>query len=172
MMNQLPACMKDNHPAILRCQAPPEFPETMAELLETAIADARKLDREAYYPHYEHWHNPDPDPDGACSICLAGSVIAGTLKASPHKSVYPDAFSDDVTSKLSSLDCMRQGSWRLAYERFYGREPSLNTSEGLTFLPQPVIPNFHGWDDFQEHLDSLEKAVQPLRQVEIDAEPV
>ena len=167
-MTDYPTCGSDS--PFLRMAVPPQLPETMSGLLEAALIDARKLDRVAYYPDAERWHSPDKD--GTCAVCLAGILIAVTFSAPPNKVVVPDSFSADVMRKLNSLDCMRLGAWNLAYKRFYGREPSLSISNGLSFLPQPDFSNFNGWDDFQYHLDSLEQAVQPLRQVELDAEPV
>ena len=169
-MNDGPASYANDDFGFLRCSNPPELPGTMSGLLEAAIDDARKLDPDTYHPDFERWHSPDKD--GTCAICLAGSLIAGTFNASPDKNVLPESFSDDVMRKLNALDCMRLGAWRLAYERFYGHEPALNVSDGLAFLPQPDFKNFNGWDDFRNHLDSLEQAIEPLRRIEADAEPV
>ena len=154
----------------LRCDNPPELPGTMSGLLEAAISDARKLDPDIYHPDSERWHSPDKD--GTCAICLAGSLIAGTFNASPDKNVLPESFSDDVMRKLNALDCMRLGGWALAFERFYGYPPSTGISDRLFFLPLPRFTNFNGWDDFRNHLDTLEQAIEPLRRIEADAEPI
>ena len=135
----------------------PTLPDTMAGLLEVAISDCRKLDGAVYQPHCENWHKPEIY--GMCSVCLAGGVIAGTLQADPEESIYPDAYSESVTRKLGVLDSMRSGCWVKAYIRFYDSEPSFGIREALTFVPQPVNPDFRGWDEFTVHLDSLEKAI-------------
>ena len=63
--------------------APP--PEGPSELIDLAVADARQLDRTRYTPNPYVWHRPADD--GACMICVAGSVIAGTLKCPTDKDV-------------------------------------------------------------------------------------
>ncbi|MCY4587128.1 MAG: hypothetical protein OXB98_13920 [Bryobacterales bacterium] len=148
---------------------PHSLPGTMSGLLEAAIADARKLDPETYYPDSYRWHSAEKD---ACAVCLAGSLIAGTLQTSPDKTVFPNSFSDGVSSKLDSLDCMRLGAWKLAYHKFYGHEPSFAVGDQLTFLPQPYSKHFRGWDEFRCHLISIERAVEPLREIERNAEAI
>ncbi len=148
---------------------PQSLPDTMSGLLESAIADARKLNRKTYFPDSDRWHTAEKD---ACAICLAGSLIAGTLQTPPDKTVFPESFTGDVPAKLDSLDCMRLGAWKLAYHKFYGHEPSFALIDQLAGLPQPYSKHFTGWDEFHILLNSLEKAVQPLREIELDAEAV
>ncbi|MCY4588289.1 MAG: hypothetical protein OXB98_19840 [Bryobacterales bacterium] len=148
---------------------PHSLPDTMSGLLATAIADARKLDPKTYHPDCYRWHTAEKD---TCAICFAGSLIAGTLQTSPDKTVFPESFTGDVPAKLDSLDCMRLGAWKLAYHKFYGQEPSFAIGNQLTYLPQPFCSYFRGWEEFRSHLISLEKAVEPLREIELDAEAV
>ena len=54
-----------------------ELPDTLAGLVETAIADALSLDPETYHPKSQQWHNPNTE---GCVICLAGCIIARTLQ--------------------------------------------------------------------------------------------
>ena len=145
------------------------LPDTMSGLLEAAIADARKLDPDIYFPYSELWHTTD---NGTCTICLAGSLIAGTLQTPPDKTMVPLSFPGDVPAKLDALDSMRFGRWECAFHRFYGEEPSPSISDQLAYLSRPFCSYFTGWDEFHVLLDSLEKSIKPLRTIELNAKAV
>ena len=72
----------------------PQLPQSMSKLLEIAIADARSLDRSLYRPFSREWHTKLPD--GPCLICLAGSVIAGTFKASINSKRFPWSYDTEA----------------------------------------------------------------------------
>ncbi len=146
------------------------LPDNMSDLLATAIADARRLDPETYHPDSDQWHTAVHQ--WKCEVCLAGSLIAGTLQVSPKHTVFPGMFSDDTEHKLDALDCTRLGAWTLAYHKFYGHEPSFSTAEKLTLLPQPTDRNFTGWAAFRAHLDSMEAIVDQLREIEHNPHPI
>ncbi|MCY4587129.1 MAG: hypothetical protein OXB98_13925 [Bryobacterales bacterium] len=154
---------------IITTPDPHSLPDTMSGLLEAAIADARKLDPDIYYPYFEIWHTTD---NGTCTICLGGSLIAGTLQTPPDKTMVPDSFPGDVHAKLDALDSMRLGAWQSAFHRFYGQEPSPSISDRLAYLRRPSCSYFDGWEEFHTFLDSLEKSIEPLRAIELDAKAV
>ena len=83
------------------------LPTTMAGLLETAIGDARRLDRTTYTPHSDRWHQSNSN--SFCEICLAGCLIAGTLEIPPSDSVTAHSFDDRTMELLNALDNMRYG---------------------------------------------------------------
>ena len=66
------------------------LPSTMADLLECAINDARKLNRSSYTPHHGQWHLSGYNIP--CEICLAGSLIAGTLRVGANYTVTANSF--------------------------------------------------------------------------------
>ena len=68
------------------------LPDTLHGLLSAAVDDMRSLDRERYVPRWDEWHQPTSD---CCQVCLAGSVLAGTL-----------GVPDDVELHIDSFDCM------------------------------------------------------------------
>lgn len=142
------------------------LPDTMAELLATAIADARSLDPAAYHPYSSVWHAPDDN--GPCRICLAGSLLAGTFQAPLNQSLSPYVVDESDSRKLVSINYMRTGHWVLAYSSFYRRWPRISIESQLSSLPAPSHPDFIGWHAFRIHLDSLETIIPQLREIECD----
>ena len=136
----------------------------MSSLLEAAIKDARSLDRDKYRPLSIAWHQADED--GKCEVCLAGSMIAGTLQSPPSKTLTPYRFSGNTPRLLETVDYMRGGQWVAAFRRFHGRDPGRFSSFRLSELPRPTNTNFVGWHSFRSHLDSLELILPALREIE------
>ena len=60
-------------------------PKKLSDLIGLAVADARTLDRETYIPECWSWHTPVRN--NKCRVCLAGAVIAGTLRVNPKTEV-------------------------------------------------------------------------------------
>ena len=143
------------------------LPGTMTGLLETAIADARKLKRRTYRPHYHEWHVMNDH--GQCEICLAGILIAGTLRFSPLTQMTPWMLPSKTQHKLEALDAMRSGDWCTAYHLLYQQEPSIKTQARLSCLPLPDHAEFVGWRSFNAHLRSLQRIIPKLRKIETEA---
>ncbi len=145
---------------------PQPLPDTLHELLWTAIDDARGLDRRKYRPCSDEWHCPDED--GRCEICLAGSILAATLDCSPKKNFAPWEFPPETHNKLEALEAMRTGSWLEAYRLVYQRRPPVEIEARLCCLPAPGWAAFVGWRAFNSHLKSLEAILPQLRGIESD----
>ena len=139
----------------------------MSKLLEVAIADARSLDRSLYRPFSREWHTKLPD--GPCLICLAGSVIAGTFKASINSKRFPWSYDTEEADKLCAINSMRSGDWSRAFYIVYGVNPGARISQKLYTLRKPAHVEFNGWDEFHAHLDSLEALLPTLREIDIAA---
>jgi len=137
---------------------------SMSNLLETAISDARNLNPTTYRPNSTSWHSADGDDH--CHVCLSGSVIAGTLQATPDLTLNPYSFTGETTRKLDALNFMRCGDWIMAFKRFYKHWPSTFTHQRLLQLPKPSNTDFTGWHAFRAHLNSLESILPELRQIE------
>ena len=143
------------------------LPSTLAGLLTAAVEDARKLDRTFYQPHHEQWHRSLPSHNGpVCEVCLAGSLIAGTLHIESCDSVTASMFDDRTGPLLDALDDMRIGYWSNAFKRVYDRTlpPSLRSM--LERIPVPVHTEFVGWEQFDAHLKSLLAVVPRLREID------
>ena len=142
---------------------------TLSELLATAIADARRLDRNQYQPRYRNWHFPNSQ--GFCEICLGGSFVAGSLGCSPAKEASPWDFPRKTHAKIEALNAMRSGAWIEAYRLFYQRNPTEVVAFRLVRLPVPARPHFLGWEEFDVHLKSLESLIPKLREIESLPDP-
>ena len=148
---------------------PIAVPEKLSDLIRMAIADGRKLHQEQpndYYPNYGIYHSYiaynryESDQEGPfdiCHICLAGAVMAGTLQV-PLESVSLQRMSPPWYRALKALDSVREGWYRHALNLFY------NVDRHYELTPwtkaEPVNPEFQGWDEFFEHLDSLEAVAE------------
>ena len=143
------------------------LPETMAGLLQCAIDDARKLDKAEYYPRHDQWHESRPHPlMSVCEVCLAGSVIAGTLRIPFNHSCTPVAFDSQTSNLLHAIDDMRDANWNYAFIRVYKRSPSFSLQAKLQRIPSATHIHFSGWKQFESHLDSLQKIVPRLREID------
>ena len=141
------------------------LPATMAGLLAVAIRDARSLDRQTYFPFSREWHNAYRRTS-SCRVCLAGSVIAGSLQITPDVCVDSASFDKRTEALLDALDQMRYGIWSKAHRLIYGEVASDEIREYLYALPQPSRANFDGWGDFEVHLASLESFLPQLHGVD------
>lgn len=65
-----------------------KLPNKPSELIRLAVSDIQKVAKDPKYGIYMgtwHWK----DNDGKCYVCLAGAVLAKTLKISRRKSIDP-----------------------------------------------------------------------------------
>ena len=152
-------------------------PTKLSDLLELAIADARKLDHDRYTPMWMTWHRPR-QRDGKCMVCLAGAVIAGTLDCSTEKSIdiatsdNADPQSTTITDKrwrraLWALDSAREGNWLKALTALHGTCPDCLMQEKLAKIPTPDKTEFHTWNELDAHLVSLAVCAGQLREIDL-----
>ncbi len=84
-----------------------KLPSKPSELIKLAIKDLQACRAD---PKYEIrmicWHVP---VYGKCLICLAGAVMAKTLKINPVETIDPDDFGTTTGNRLASLDYFRKG---------------------------------------------------------------
>ena len=155
------------HPSLITATPTPNRTNflSMSELLTAAIADARQLDRRLYQPSFAALHEAGANTQ--CQVCLAGSLIAGTLEATPDESFSPGQFDEHTNNLLESLNYMRCGRWLFAFYEFHRRWPISSTEDQLRRLPRPCNANFDDWNTFNLHLDSLECVLPELREIEI-----
>lgn len=86
-----------------------KLPNKPSELILLALQDLAKARRDKkYYVDMATWHYPDSSTN-RCVVCLAGSVMAFTLKKSINKYLFPDDFAQDTRDKLIALDYFRKG---------------------------------------------------------------
>ena len=83
------------------------LPNDPSELIRLAIADLEKVEKDSRYEvDMGTWHYGS---GAKCFVCLAGSVMAGTLGTDASESLVPGYFSDDDRNRLHALNCFRAG---------------------------------------------------------------
>lgn len=93
-----------------------KLPDKPSELIMLALKDLVCIrNTPGYIVDMEYWHRSQGD---TCSVCLAGAVIAGTLK-SPKQTTLPCDFDDDIRNKLLALNKFRLGHLYRAF-RYLG----------------------------------------------------
>ena len=156
-------------------------PTKLSDLLEVAIRDARELSEEVYTPRFWTWHKPlqaeDDSETDKCMICLAGAVIARTLKCSPNANVEATLAGNEQAGAIPindrrwlkaiyALDAAREGDWLEAVLQMHGDYPEdAGVFDALGALHEPARPDFTNWKELNEHLDSLKERARQLRQV-------
>lgn len=151
-------------------------PKKLSDLIDLAINDARNLNRDRYTPLWSTWHEPHEEP-GRCMMCLAGSVIAGTLG-------YPIGTTVEVTTKelattttaatvdddgwreaLWALDSAREGDWIGAFSALHGNYPEDGVYESLEQMDPACETEFDSWETLDTHLESMTERVTRLREM-------
>lgn len=85
------------------------LPDTLPELIEIAVEDAKKVGKDKRYKlAMWDWHRPGDD--GKCNVCLAGSVIAMRDGVKPTEDITPHYFPLGDDLKLQAIDRARTGS--------------------------------------------------------------
>ena len=79
-----------------------------------ALADLYKVERlkDRFHVDMNLWHCPEINDSGkkSCAICLAGAVIAQTLKANDTNYILPCDYPESTENRLEALDCFRVGN--------------------------------------------------------------
>ena len=134
------------------------LPDKLSELIELAVNDARKLDRNKYVPYFGEYHEVDliAEPK-ICYICDAGAVIAGTLQADPHVHVAAYDYTPNVGNKLKALDLARTGHYRQALA-YLGM-----TDVGILTVPRSRYFAYRNWEEFDKHLLQMKDVAQQLK---------
>lgn len=101
-----------------------KLPEKQSELLRLAVKDAQKIQKnKKYILNMGEWHTPinsdyynyfTNQNIGKCAVCLAGSVIACTLKAPLNKYATPSTIElvGDNYEQLQLINSMRDGGFK------------------------------------------------------------
>ena len=143
-----------------------ELPNTLSGLLQVAINDAKGLDPKLYNPSALYWHSGAGAAPSSplCRVCLAGSVLVGSLGYDdPFHSFYMDEVNDETARKLNAINTMRSGEFGRAYLTLHNLEL---TEENVFDLPKALTENtwnhpkvsnqgFQNWTAFNLHLISL-----------------
>ena len=83
-----------------------KLPDVPSVLIKAAVKDTKLAEKsQKYEVDMGKWH----EPNGKCSICFAGSVMAFTLNTHASNNLKPEDFDLDTCNKLLALDEFRTG---------------------------------------------------------------
>lgn len=86
---------------------PSELPACLCGLLRRAVEDAMAVEEmPGYKLNMGVWHMPN----GVCQVCMAGAVMARTLKVERDSECEPTDLSQGIAQKLYAVNCLRAGN--------------------------------------------------------------
>lgn len=90
------------------------LPDKPSELLMASVLDAIKLqDTPGYKLNMGIWHQ---QYEGACNVCMAGSLMACRLGAKVKENKYFGSYKDPIRRKLLAVNQMRVGHFASGIE--------------------------------------------------------
>lgn len=118
-----PDCTCDTY----KVQVPIPLPDKISDLIELAIKDLEYVESkpDIYVVDMGVWHTPNSH----CKVCLAGSVMAGTLKTDPTLRITTYSFDLDTSEKLEMLDNLRCGYVTTVWRDRIGTRPPQELSQ-------------------------------------------
>ena len=138
----------------------PKPPRRLSDLIEMAIREARSLDRDIYEPNAGEWHLPSGQ---TCIVCLSGAIIARTLGEDHEREAVPEDYHEEEWTKaLFALNEVREGEYGHALI-FMGKKLPEPPEDFRWRYPQPRNQDFQTWEELDDHMASLEDALQVLR---------
>ena len=84
-----------------------KLPGVPSKLIKLALKDLKLVEKDRRYRISMNttWH----EPNGKCTVCFAGAVMAKALKVSPKEEATPWSC-EDASDALKALDEFRQGN--------------------------------------------------------------
>lgn len=90
-----------------------KLPDKSSKLLLLALRDLELIERDPNYKvNMTIFHSLAYSADTKCSVCLAGSVMAKTLKCPKVLSFNPELYPSHIRDKLYLLEGMRSGIFK------------------------------------------------------------
>lgn len=85
-----------------------KLPDHPGDLIRLAIKDLEKVEKSKdYVVHMLDWHLPLKN--GKCLVCMAGAVMANTLKVDKKYYAEPGRFGEQEKGKLNAINQFRVG---------------------------------------------------------------
>ena len=141
-----------------------KLPDKLYKLLNIALNDAVLCSKDANYRmDMSVWHSRRGK---LCSVCLAGSVMAKTLKTNRRQNKEPDDFCRDTEKKLTVIDEIRDNNLVMAYHKLV-KKPKIETLKKLQNIEQSLysydlhdlrfypLANMKQWRGISEKLRKL-----------------
>lgn len=84
-----------------------KLPNKLSELIRLSLYDLKLVEKDKRYKvDMSYFHNPGLKK---CSVCLAGAVMAKSLKLSLDKDFCYSNFTDDENKKVIAINSLRLG---------------------------------------------------------------
>ena len=148
-----------------------ELPDQLSGLLLRACNDGANLDREIYLPTYSSWHDGQGTHYGkpVCRVCLAGAVIAGTLKTPSGARFSFSSCDYDTIRHLTALDALREGKVEEAVKEMK-IEMTKTQQTKVEELNEKWYDNlgysdFWDWESFERELADMVQLALDLREI-------
>lgn len=122
------------------------LPDKPSELIRVSLLDLEKAENTpGYLVCMDHWHlyydydSEYPEKVGECGICLAGCVMAFSLRADRERELSPADFKGPDCSKLIVLDHFRSGSIGRGFRSMGLGEPPFELYDVEHYPDSPAI---------------------------------
>lgn len=155
------------------------LPDTLPDLIATAVSAGRSLDRERYLPLWYCWHEPSEESDGDhVHIDLVGALMAVHLGARPDQYRTPAYYDNDVEvhCKMAALSEAAAGKWELAsmlvangnLATGHATDDAVIVSSVPNPTPPPAYRRYTQWDEFDLFLTTLSRRADIIRQCPVE----
>ena len=103
--------------------------QSLSELLTVVVADLKAvLSNPKYKLNVKVWHGKEYDSD-VCSVCVAGSVMAGTLQSEADLDLSPPCFDRPTMDRLFLINQIRRDPYLLTSDYNAIFEKSVSTDQ-------------------------------------------
>lgn len=112
------------------------LPNKLSDVIMVALEDLVKAERSKRYKvNMDHWHAPN----GKCSVCFAGAVMAKCDGVRPSEYIGPSDFSGRSERALRALNFVRLYSFAEMFSEFSGHRTGLIYSPTVTNCEAMVV---------------------------------
>lgn len=154
------------------------LPDKLWQMLDLALHDLELVERQSkkYHVCMHSWHdNRTIGGTNKCSVCLAGSIMACTLKVPVEMDCGPGNFPPIIADKLEAVDCCRAGtnSINTAVAFFYGYKDYDLPEEvvaKLESIPAMYIPSYshpYEYSGPKEFKKGMRRLIKELKKVDL-----
>ena len=146
-------------------KAKPVLPKKLWQLASLALKDLAAVERS---PKYEvnmwAWHRPvESRGSKVCHVCLAGAVMAKTLKVSQDEYCSPET-SPSYNRALHAIDSLREGFVAHAYAYLYPRRVGKDSVCELNRIVPIYGPYAAGQQRFKK---AMRKLIADMKKLDI-----
>ena len=119
-----------------------KLPNKLSALLRAAVADCKAVSKDKRYVlNMHYWHEYDADAKKCC-VCMAGAVLANTVKIPLKETVVVFGCGGPEEDKMIAIDQARFGALYAAVSYMYV-EPSADQIETLKRLGDVIGVKFN-----------------------------